>query len=70
MKILVLGGYGFIGSHIVNKLKKQNHTVAVVDCYHQYYTLQDMQRQHYQARIAFVQLDQEEVLLLFLIPNI
>jgi len=39
MKILVLGGYGFIGSHIVNKLKKQNHTVAVVDCYHQYYTL-------------------------------
>lgn len=38
MKILILGGYGFIGSHISNQLKKENHIVGVVDCFHQYYT--------------------------------
>ena len=38
MKILVLGGYGFIGSHISNILKTQGHTVGIVDCYHRYYT--------------------------------
>jgi UDP-glucose 4-epimerase len=38
MKILVLGGYGFIGSHISNQLVSEGHTVGVVDCFHQYYT--------------------------------
>jgi nucleoside-diphosphate-sugar epimerase len=38
MRILILGGYGFIGSHIANYLKKDNHTVGIVDCYHQYFT--------------------------------
>ena len=38
MKILILGGYGFIGSHTAQILKQDNHTVGVVDCYHQYYT--------------------------------
>lgn len=38
MRILILGGYGFIGSHIAQELKKDNHVVGVVDCYHQYYT--------------------------------
>ena len=38
MRILVLGGYGFIGSHICQQLKKDNHFVGIVDCYHQYYT--------------------------------
>ena len=38
MRILILGGYGFIGSHISNYLKKDNHTIGIVDCYHQYYT--------------------------------
>ncbi len=38
MRILILGGYGFIGSHIANELKKDNHVVGIVDCYHQYYT--------------------------------
>ena len=38
MRILVLGGYGFIGSHICQNLKAQGHTIGVVDCYHQYYT--------------------------------
>jgi len=41
MRILVLGGYGFIGSHICNNLKAEGHTVGVVDCYHQYYTFPD-----------------------------
>jgi len=37
-KILILGGHGFIGSHTANILKKQGHTIGVVDCYHRYYT--------------------------------
>ena len=41
MKILVLGGYGFIGSHICQQLKSEGHTVGIVDCYHQYYTFPD-----------------------------
>ena len=38
MKILILGGYGFIGSAISSQLIKQGHQVGVVDCFHQYYT--------------------------------
>tara|TARA_B100000497_G_C7684997_1_gene414985 strand:+ start:417 stop:1430 length:1014 start_codon:yes stop_codon:yes gene_type:complete len=38
MRILVLGGYGFIGSHICQQLKAEGHTIGIVDCYHQYYT--------------------------------
>ena len=30
-KILVTGGSGFIGSHIVENLVRKNHTVCVVD---------------------------------------
>ena len=41
MRILVLGGYGFIGSHICQQLKIEGHTVGVVDCFHQYYTFPD-----------------------------
>ena len=45
MRILVLGGYGFIGSHICQKLKQQGHTIGVVDCYHQYYTFPNWEYQ-------------------------
>ena len=31
MKILVLGGNGFIGSHLVNRLLKDNHDVSIFD---------------------------------------
>ena len=41
MRILVLGGYGFIGSHICQQLKNEGHTLGVVDCFHQYYTFPD-----------------------------
>ena len=41
MRILILGGHGFIGSHTSNRLKKLGHTIGVVDCYHQYFTFPD-----------------------------
>ena len=31
MKILVTGGAGFIGSHIVDMLADNNHEVAIID---------------------------------------
>ena len=31
MKILILGGHGFIGSHTSNILKSMGHTIGVVD---------------------------------------
>ena len=43
MNILILGGHGFIGSHTCAVLKAQGHNVAVVDCYHQYYTFPDIE---------------------------
>jgi nucleoside-diphosphate-sugar epimerase len=36
MKILVLGGHGFIGHNVVKQLTDLGHTVLVVDCHHQY----------------------------------
>jgi nucleoside-diphosphate-sugar epimerase len=36
MKILVLGGHGFIGHNVAHKLTALGHAVAVVDCHHQY----------------------------------
>lgn len=36
MKILLLGGHGFIGHHIARQLKDLGHDISVIDCHHQY----------------------------------
>ena len=41
MNILILGGHGLIGSRVSQRLKKEGHTVGVVDCYHQYNAFPD-----------------------------
>ena len=41
MRILILGGHGFIGSHTSHILYNQGHEVAIVDCHHQYFTYPD-----------------------------
>jgi UDP-glucose 4-epimerase len=37
MNVLVLGGNGFIGSHLVDKLRQNKHTVHVFDQQHEHY---------------------------------
>jgi nucleoside-diphosphate-sugar epimerase len=41
MKILILGGHGFIGHHLARILTNNQHQVSVVDCHHQYNEFQD-----------------------------
>lgn len=38
MKIVVTGGAGFIGSHLVEKLISQNHEIIVIDNFHNFYS--------------------------------
>ncbi len=45
MNILILGGHGFIGSHVSHILTTQGHTVSVLDCYHQYHIFPDWEYQ-------------------------
>ena len=45
MNVLILGGHGFIGSHVSHILKAQGHTVSVLDCYHQYHIFPDWEYQ-------------------------
>ncbi len=51
MKILVTGGAGFIGSHIVDKLIGENHQVSVVD------NLSCGNRDNVDSRASFYQMD-------------
>ena len=41
MKILILGGHGFIGHHVAKQLTELNHDVFTVDCHHRYGEYQD-----------------------------
>jgi nucleoside-diphosphate-sugar epimerase len=41
MKILILGGHGFIGHHVAKQLTDLNHDIVVVDCHHRYGEYQD-----------------------------
>lgn len=36
MNVLILGGHGFIGHHVAQRLTAQGHQVSVVDCHHTY----------------------------------
>lgn len=36
MKILLLGGHGFIGHNLAHNLKQRGHDISVVDCHHTY----------------------------------
>ncbi len=44
MKILVTGGAGFIGSHLVEKLLRENHEVAILDDFNDFYDPQIKRR--------------------------
>ena len=37
MKVLVTGGAGFIGSHTTERLIRDGHEVAILDCFNDYY---------------------------------
>ncbi|MEJ9230564.1 NAD-dependent epimerase/dehydratase family protein [Peribacillus butanolivorans] len=45
MKIIVTGGAGFIGSHLVKRLIQENHDVYVIDCLHPYYSPKRKEKQ-------------------------
>ena len=41
MKILILGGHGFIGHHVARQLVDLGHNITTVDVHHQYGEYQD-----------------------------
>ncbi|MFC0297689.1 NAD-dependent epimerase/dehydratase family protein [Geobacillus jurassicus] len=45
MKVVVTGGAGFIGSHLAARLSDQGYEVAVIDCFHPYYSTERKERQ-------------------------
>lgn len=56
MKVLVTGGAGFIGSHLVDALVEQNHEVTILDNLHRG-KLQNVQRHLDRKRLTFIKGD-------------
>jgi len=59
MKVLVTGGAGFIGSHIVKELLREGHSIVVVDNMNDYYdlSLKEARLAEFEKDIVFYKLD-------------
>ncbi|MGJ7920492.1 NAD-dependent epimerase/dehydratase family protein [Neobacillus sp. LXY-4] len=57
MKIILTGGAGFIGSHLAKKLLLEQHDVLILDCLHNYYSIdrkkQQLERLNKEGRFTF-----------------
>jgi UDP-glucuronate 4-epimerase len=60
MKVLVTGGAGFIGSHTSERLLKDGHGVAILDCFNDYYN-PAIKRANIRAISADVQVFEDDI---------
>ena len=49
---LVTGGAGFIGSHLIDRLLKKNHTVTNIDNFDAFYDESGFSRQRYESLLT------------------